>query len=330
MSLCWVKDKLGVRRSLVSRPEYFLIRADIEVKRWRDNESAPSEQFFTPISKSRSTVTTRSRKSYAASDMATSALARSLLIKCGTCITQPAADWKGVFPLPSVLADFYQDIGPRNIHLSLAGGNPTVLPALSLLWDQQIGFRFHGRTGEQISDWPEDWLVVAAAAGEAFILDVTNQCILHALPGAAQPGIPPLFESLNTMAAALAALELVDIEFNDECLILPRFRQPLLESISPFVGGDAEAVRVINELGYVFSESNQCLPIPTYEELHDEEVRSAASRHHFAVREAVRQSDVLWQMKDYHGIISMLTPYENDLERLYATRLKYCRKKCQS
>ena len=88
--------------------------------------------------------------------------------------------------MPTPIADFYREVGPRNIHLSLAGGNPTVLPALSLLWDHQVGFRIHGNTGDEIPDWPHDWLVIAAtAADEAFVFDISRGCILHTLPGAA-------------------------------------------------------------------------------------------------------------------------------------------------
>ena len=66
-----------------------------------------------------------------------------------------------------------------------------------------------------------------------------------------------MFDDLNTMAAALGALELTEIEFNEDCLILPMYRQRLLDSVSTIYGSRAEAERVLDVLGYAFAASDE-------------------------------------------------------------------------
>src|SRR5688572_30311796 len=94
---------------------------------------------------------------------------KELVGKHGDLRSQPAEEWKGAFPLPQTLARFYRDIGPLDITIE-GYGNPYFLPSLTRLWEFQAGYRWDGVTGERISDWDDDWIVVADEGGDPFIL----------------------------------------------------------------------------------------------------------------------------------------------------------------
>ena len=82
--------------------------------------------------------------------------------------SQPADDWTGEYPLPAAVAAYYAELGPDD--LSIRGyGNGYFLPSLANLWEHQTGYRTHGHTGERLSDWEEDWLVVGDEGGDPFI-----------------------------------------------------------------------------------------------------------------------------------------------------------------
>ena len=120
-------------------------------------------------------------------------LLRRLLAPWGTLQPQPASDWRGEFPLPGVVAEFYENVGPwgRVVH---AGHGPNGLcldasmlvdiPPLRNLWHRQSGFRWNGNTLERSRDWKADWLLVADADADPFILDMPSGRILFARHGA--------------------------------------------------------------------------------------------------------------------------------------------------
>ncbi|WP_417763009.1 hypothetical protein [Shewanella sp.] len=65
---------------------------------------------------------------------------------------QASNDWRGDFPLPQTLIDFYQQVGPNN--LQLCCDELVEIPSLAKLWDYQAGYRWHGRNGATIDGWP--------------------------------------------------------------------------------------------------------------------------------------------------------------------------------
>ncbi|MBE1188267.1 hypothetical protein IH740_25570, partial [Escherichia coli] len=99
-----------------------------------------------------------------------SASIRQRLLALGEpCAAQPAADWQGDIALPAELERFYREVGPLDCTLESAG-NPFFLPSLARLWQRQAGYRWHGISGERLSGWQDDWLVVADQGADPFIL----------------------------------------------------------------------------------------------------------------------------------------------------------------
>ncbi len=91
---------------------------------------------------------------------------------------QNAGDWKGEYPLPAAVATYYAELGPDDV--SIRGyGNGYFLPSLARLWAYQTGYRTHGHTGERLSDWEEDWLVVSDEGGDPFIFSRERGVVLR-------------------------------------------------------------------------------------------------------------------------------------------------------
>jgi hypothetical protein len=128
-----------------------------------------------------------------------------LLSAHGQLRAQDISDWKGTVALPPLLARFYQEIGPVNITIK-SYGNPFFLPSLASLWEFQAGYRWNGNTGEPIPAWDDDWLVVADAGGDPFILSRGSGAVLFAQHGVGQWDAGTLFEDVIAMAACLGAL----------------------------------------------------------------------------------------------------------------------------
>ena len=114
-----------------------------------------------------------------------------------------AADWQGDIALPAELERFYREVGPLDCTLESAG-NPFFLPSLARLWQRQAGYRWHGISGERLSGWQDDWLVVADQGADPFILETGSGRILFDLHGGRGWDPAPCFDDLWQMAASLA------------------------------------------------------------------------------------------------------------------------------
>lgn len=140
---------------------------------------------------------------------------RDLLAPWGELRPQPASDWGGDFPLPQVVAAFYERVGPWGdvVH---AHHGPTgvfldarllvTIPPLSQLWERQAGFRWNAVTLERSRDWRDEWLLVADAEADPFILDVPSGRVLFARHGAGGWFPEPFAPDLVTAFGALATI----------------------------------------------------------------------------------------------------------------------------
>ena len=169
-------------------------------------------------------------------------------------VSQSAESWLGDFPLPEAVADYYADLGALDVEID-AYGNPIFLPSLARLWAYQIGYRFHGLTGERIVDWDEDWLVVADAGGDPFIFSRRTGGILHAFHGEGEWRPTELFADLPAMATSFAVLgEIVrsagDDFTDDDCLIEERFVAAAKAELSRVLNSEAQAETVLDALGW--------------------------------------------------------------------------------
>ena len=115
----------------------------------------------------------------------------------------PPPTGRAISPLPAELERFYREVGPLDCTLESAG-NPFFLPSLARLWQRQAGYRWHGISGERLSGWQDDWLVVADQGADPFILETGSGRILFDLHGGRGWDPAPCFDDLWQMAASLA------------------------------------------------------------------------------------------------------------------------------
>ncbi|MCR8382790.1 hypothetical protein NS877_09365 [Pseudomonas aeruginosa] len=184
-----------------------------------------------------------------------SASIRQRLLALGEpCAAQPAADWQGDIALPAELECFYREVGPLDCTLESAG-NPFFLPSLARLWQRQAGYRWHGISGERLSGWQDDWLVVADQGADPFILETGSGRILFDLHGGRGWDPAPCFDDLWQMAASLACFGEVwsgageDILL-DDCSVAPRYRQQLVDELQPILGSRQRAEDLADEFGW--------------------------------------------------------------------------------
>jgi hypothetical protein len=118
---------------------------------------------------------------------------------------QSSGDWRGEFPLPDPLTEYFAQLGPVDVWVD-SYGNPYFLPSLAGLWSFQAGYRYHPDTHERFPDWEDDWLVVADEGGDPFIFSRASSAVLHAYHGAGvwEPAV--LFDDLEEMATTLAII----------------------------------------------------------------------------------------------------------------------------
>ncbi len=155
---------------------------------------------------------------------------------------------------PAELERFYREVGPLDCTLESAG-NPFFLPSLARLWQRQAGYRWHGISGERLSGWQDDWLVVADQGADPFILETGSGRILFDLHGGRGWDPAPCFDDLWQMAASLVCFGEVwsgageDILL-DDCSVAPRYRQQLVDELQPILGSRQRAEDLADEFGW--------------------------------------------------------------------------------
>ena len=180
--------------------------------------------------------------------------ARALLAEHGEVQPQPVSDWRGAFPLPPEVAEYYDHIGPLDVTID-GYGNPCFLPSLARLWDFQAGYRWNGLTGEPIDDWNDDWLVVADEGGDPFIFDRASSTVLVAYHGEGVWEPEERFPNLPAMAACLAILGSVvraaGDDFTDaDSWVRPEHREDAIARIADVLGSRLEAEAIVSGAGW--------------------------------------------------------------------------------
>ena len=168
--------------------------------------------------------------------------------------SQPARDWTGDYPLPAPVAVYYAELGSDN--LSIAGyGNGYFLPSLANLGAHQTGYRTHGRTGERLPEWEEDWLVVGDEGGDPFIFSRGQGVGLRASHGEGcwQPKL--LFRDLAEVVTTLSILGKIvtaagESLTDEDGLIRARFLEDATTRLTFVVGSPERAVAVLASLGW--------------------------------------------------------------------------------
>ncbi len=183
---------------------------------------------------------------------------RKLLAPWGTLLPQQASDWRGEFPLPQVVADFYENVGPWGEVVHAHHGQTGVrldarlqvsIPPLYRLWDFQNCFRWNGNTRERSSDWKDEWLLVADAEADPFILDIPSGWILFARHGAGgwypkpfAPNLGTAFGSLATIANTKARLNKIDAFIDEETFeVLPAATKEIEDELASCLGSKVMA-----------------------------------------------------------------------------------------
>ncbi len=167
---------------------------------------------------------------------------------------QPVSDWNGPFALPEPIIAYYRALGPVDVTLDWYG-NPYFLPRLSHLWSFQAGYRWDARTGETVADWDDDWLVIADEGGDPFIFSRGTGSILYAHHGTGSWKPQPLFANLERAITSLVVLATMVHTAGDELTdedgsITARYRAELIARLTPIVGSDSEAMRVMSTLAW--------------------------------------------------------------------------------
>ena len=183
-----------------------------------------------------------------------SSKACKLLAAHGEVRPQPPSDWRGTFPLPSALVNYYDLVGPVDITIE-GYGNAYFLPSLARLWDFQAGYRWNGLSGEPIADWADDWLVIADQGGDAFIFDRASSKVLFAYHGEGVWEPEEWFPDVAAMAACLATLGSViraaRHDFTDaDCYVKPGHRARALIEIAEVLGSRSKAEAILAASGW--------------------------------------------------------------------------------
>lgn len=168
--------------------------------------------------------------------------------------SQPEGDWSGEFPLPAGIAEYYRELGPMDVIIE-SWGNPYSLPRLANLWSHQTGYRTHGFSGERLTDWMDDWLVVADQGGDPFIFSRHSGTILHAFHGEGTWAPVEVFGNLPELVASVAILGELSHEAgrdlaDENSILRSRYVQIAHERLSHFVGSRTKANLILSRLGW--------------------------------------------------------------------------------
>ena len=129
----------------------------------------------------------------------------------------------------------YEHVGPVGVTIP---GTALGFAPLAKLWVRQAGYRWDGNSGERLTDWPEDWLVIADQHADPLILEMSTGRVLYALHGAGRWDAQWLAPDLRTLAAVLAAVGGVhedagDDLCDDEGELRPRHREAAVRPPPP-------------------------------------------------------------------------------------------------
>ena len=180
-----------------------------------------------------------------------------LLSRFGPLHSQPASDWAGEGALHPDLARLYAEVGPAGEGDALwipHDANEIRISSLAALRALQEGFRWEGREGRRLPDWPDGWLVVADHGGDPFILDRGSGEVLPACHGECAWKPVPLFPNVLAMAAALATIGTLHEEAGEDLLdedfiVRPAWRAALVERLAPLLGEEG-AGRAAERIGW--------------------------------------------------------------------------------
>jgi len=167
---------------------------------------------------------------------------------------QAMTEWKGEFPLPDAVAEYFKELGPVDIEIS-GYGNPYVLPSLSHLWPSQAGYRYHPDTHERFAEWDDDWIVIADEGGDPFIFSRTSRRILHAYHGDGVWEPEDIFANLAEMVTSFAIIgDIVasagDSLTDDTSMILSKYRDEASARIEKYCGSRDRAAAIVSGLGW--------------------------------------------------------------------------------
>jgi hypothetical protein len=168
--------------------------------------------------------------------------------------SQAPADWRGEFPLPDAVAEYFKSFGPTDVTIE-GYGNPYFLPSLSGLWDFQAGYRYHSDTQERLAEWDDDWLVIADEGGDPFIFSRASSVILHAYHGDGAWEPVQMFDSLIEMAMTFAVIGDIVVSAgysltDGDSMILPRYREAARARIGEFLDSHERTDTIVSRLGW--------------------------------------------------------------------------------
>ena len=176
---------------------------------------------------------------------------------------QTADLWQGEVPLPAVLARFYAQIGPwgETLHANVGPVGISVpfvnvtFPPLHRLWSLQAGYRWDGNRGQRLTDWPEQWLVIAEQNADPFIIDSHSGQVLFAFHGAGHWAPTVLACDLDTFLAAVAAIGSVYLAVEDDLEdedgeLRPEHRTTALAALAAVLGSSRAATDFFETLAW--------------------------------------------------------------------------------
>ena len=184
-------------------------------------------------------------------------IARDIFEKCfpSNYASQHRNDWKGPILLHQDLIEYYAVFGPLNVSLP-AYGNSFYLPRLVDLWKYQEGYRWHGLTKERLTDWNDEWLVVADQGADPFIFSLVTGVILFGNHGHGNWQPKKLFNNIETMVTCLATLSSIVISvsgdlIDDQGYIKEHFRQAAKKQLGAILPSPDQTHEVLLKFGWI-------------------------------------------------------------------------------
>ena len=176
-------------------------------------------------------------------------LAREIWIGCNRkrCPVEQSRDaWTGDFPLPDIVAEYYQHVGPDELYCFEETHLTLYLPSLRRLAEFQIGIlesaTIAGRDSKTSDrNWGPERLAVAIHHICPFILDVNSGNVEFCIPGASRnAGWLPVarLNSLSEMMVFFGVLEssIEGVEmYNDDGDQSQHFVPQLIEHASQYL-----------------------------------------------------------------------------------------------